>query len=221
MYQTALTSLVEPAKLEGINNINNLKATFRKTLNEEFSGTNMARLTKSRPDFIIIDFFADIHFGVTRKIGRYITRNHMAFKTLSDADIFYKDSESTPPERMRFNDSTYRNLAIDSLYNFQHRLRDELPEVKFIVNSAHFSLAYTGNSGEIAQFEKTDRMQWKNTNWSALDELATNILDAQQIRHSETSLLGSSRHPRGLHPVHYIQEYYDDLWHNIHKITSG
>lgn len=154
VYQTALPSLVEPAKLEGINNVNNLKVIFRKTLNEEFSGTNMARLTKSRPDFIIIDFFADIHFGVTRKIGRYITRNYMAFKTLSDADIFYKDSESTPPERMRFNDSVYRNLAIDSLYNFQHRLRDELPEVKFIVNSACFSLAYTGNSGEIAQFEK-------------------------------------------------------------------
>ncbi len=88
VYQAALPSIVERSMIPDINDTGNPKTIFKKTLDEEFSGNSIDRIMASRPDFIVIDFFADIHFGVTRKMGRYITRNHMAFQTLDDAGVF-------------------------------------------------------------------------------------------------------------------------------------
>lgn len=221
VYQTALPSIVEYAKLAAINGTDNPKSIFKKTLDEEFSGTSIDRIIESRPDFIIMDFFADIHFGVTRKMGRYVTRNHMAFQTLNDVGVFYDDRESNFPKRMRFDDDAYKSIAIKSLCSLRDKLRDELPKVEFVVNSARFSPAYTNSDGEIVQFSNYDRIQWKNSNWATLDEIAIDKLDAQQISHSENSLVAAASHPWGLHPVHYVKTYYDDLWRNIYKIIKN
>lgn len=220
VYQTALPSIVEHAKLADIDDTDNPKSIFKKTLDEELSGDSIDRIVESHPDFIIMDFFADIHFGVTRKMGRYVTRNHMAFQTLDDADVFYDDYESSSPERMRFDDDVYRGIAVESLCAFRDKLRGKMPKVEFIVNSARFASTYTSDDGEIVQFDNYDRIQWKNSNWATLDEIAIDKLDAQQIHHDEYSLIAAPSHPWGLHPVHYVQKYYDGLWRSVHKITK-
>jgi len=220
VYQTALPSIVERSMIPDINDTDSTKSIFKKTLDEEFSGNSIDRIIASRPDFIIMDFFADIHFGVTRKMGRYVTRNHMAFQALNDADVFYDDHESSSPERMRFDDDAYRSIAIKSLCNLRDSLRDDLPKVEFVVNSARFSSTYVNNDKETALFDNHDRTQWKNGNWAALDEIAVDKLDAQQISHDEEFLVATPSHPWGLHPVHYIQPYYDSLWRSIYKIIK-
>lgn len=218
VYQTALPSIVERTAIPDINDTDNPKTIFKKTLDEEFSGNSIDRVIASRPDFIVMDFFADVHFGVTRKMGRYVTRNHMAFQTLDDAGVFYDDRGSNSPERMRFDNDEYKTIAIKSLCSLRDQLRSELPRVEFVVNSARFSSTYTNNDEEIVLFHNHDRIQWKNDNWAALDKIAIDKLDAQQISHDEESLTAAPSHPWGLHPVHYIQPYYDSLWRSIRTI---
>ncbi len=220
VYQTALPSIVERSVIPDINDTDNPKKIFKKTLNEEFSGNDVDRVIKSRPDFIIMDFFADVHFGVTRKMGRYVTRNHMAFQTLNDSDVFYDDHESSPPERMRFDNDEYKAIAIKSLCDFRDRIRDELPRIEFVVNSARFSPTYMDDNEDTVLFDNHDRIRWKNSNWSALDEIAIDKLDAQQISHNKESLISTPSHPWGLHPVHYVKSYYDNLWRSIRKIIK-
>lgn len=220
VYQTALPSIVERSMIPDINDTDNSKTIFKKTLDEEFSGNSIDRIIVSRPDFIVMDFFADVHFGVTRKMGRYITRNHMAFQTLDDADVFYDDHESTSPERMRFDNDEYKTISVKSLCGLRDQLRSELPKVEFVVNSARFSSTYMNSDEEIVQFDNRDRIQWKNDNWAALDEVAIDSLNAQQISHGEESLIATPSHPWGLHPVHYIQPYYDSLWRSIRTIIK-
>lgn len=220
VYQAALPSIVDRSAIPDINDTDNPKTIFKKTLDEEFSGNSIDRIIASRPDFIVMDFFADVHFGVTRKMGRYVTRNHMAFQTLDDADVFYDDHESTSPERIRFDNDEYKTTAVKSLCGLRDQLRSELPKVEFVVNSARFSSTYMNSDEEIVQFDNRDRIQWKNGNWAALDEVAIDSLNAQQISHGEESLIATPSHPWGLHPVHYIQPYYDSLWRSIRTIIK-
>ncbi len=220
VYQIALPSIIERVKLADIDNADNPKSIHKKALDKEFSGTSIDRIIESRPDFIIMDFFADIHFGVTRKVGRYVTRNHMAFQTLADAEVFYSDHESSSPEKMRFDDDAYKSVAAKSLSGLRDELRGALPKVEFVVNSARFSSSYISGDGKTTQFDNYDRLQRKNSNWTTLDEIAIDKLGAQQINHDEDSLIATPHHPWGLHPVHYVRAYYDGLWRNIYKIIK-
>jgi hypothetical protein len=221
VYQTALPSLLSQEPVPGITELHKAKNVFIQTLNEEYSGNNLPRVIDSRPDFIIFDFFADVHMGVTRKVGRYVTRNHMAFQAPSDADEYFEDKGANVPERMRFEDDEYCQLAIESLKRLRDQLRSALPETGLIINSARFSTTYKDKGGAVIDFPDAKRLHQKNQAWSLLDEIAANELDAQRISHDSTLFVASSSHPWGLHPVHYTQAYYDNLWAKLHRIIES
>lgn len=221
VYQTALPSLLSQEPTDSIAELNKAKRVFIQTLNEEYSGNNLQRIIDSNPDFIIFDFFADVHMGITRKLGRYVTRNHMAFQTLTDADQHFDDQGFDAPERMRFEDDEYYQLAIESLKKLCDQLRSTLPKTDIIINSARFSTIYIDRDGTVNDFPNVERLHQKNQAWSLLDEVAANELNAQRISHDGDLFTASSSHPWGLHPVHYTQTYYDDLWAKLRKIIEA
>lgn len=175
---------------------------------------------KSNPDFIIMDFFTDIHMGITRKLGRYVTRNHMAFSSAQAAEVYFNDEHSDIPERMRFESDEYLNIAINSLKALRNQLASNLPKTRLIVNSARFSTEYTDGSSAHS-FPLQGRIQHKNTQWNRLDEIAVDTLGAERIVHDNSLFIASQSHPWGLHPVHYTQPYYDHLWQRVREITEG
>lgn len=220
VYQTALPSLVEYESISNVDETHGVKEIFTKTLNEEYSGDNLHRLIGSRPDFIVFDFFADIHMGITRRMGRYVTRNHMAFQTLHAADRYFDDQDASSSQRMRFGDSGYSLFAIEALRAISDRLKSDLPKTELIVNSARFSTMHTDGVDTLHEFNNAKRLEGKNQRWSSLDKIATSELNAHRISHDDSLFVASSTHPWGLHPVHYTQPYYDDLWRKIREITE-
>lgn len=221
IYQTALPSLIEKKPISNITEVDKAKGIFIQTLNEEYSGNNLQRVVDSRPDFIIFDFFADVHMGITQKMGRYVTRNHMAFQTLGDADTYFSDKDVHAPERMRFGDNEYRTIAIKSLRALNDRLKTDLPKTESIINSARFSVTYIDENKEVRGFTNIERLQGKNRHWDSLDGIAVDELNAQLISHDSDLLVASPNHPWGLHPVHYTQTYYDNLWQKVRKIIES
>ena len=158
--------------------------------------------------------------GVTLKMWRYITRNHMAFRTPQDADRYFDDQHASPPERMRFGDGRYGQFAIESLRIIRDQLRSALPKTELIVNSARFSTVHTDGDETSHEFNNAKRLVEKNQQWSLLDEIATSELNAHHISHDDSLYVTSSTHPWGLHPLHYTQPYYDNLWRRIREITE-
>lgn len=221
VYQTALPSLLEQKSIPSITEADKAKETFIQTLNEEYSGNSLQRVIDSAPDFIIFDFFADVHMGVTRKMGRYVTRNHMAFQTLDNADTYFNDQGVSAPERMRFGDDKYGKIAIESLRVLGDRLKSDLPKTELIINSARFSTTHVDENKVVHHFFNTERLQQKNEYWDLVDEIAIDELDAQHVSHCRGLLVASPTHPWGLHPVHYTQTYYDNLWREVRKITEA
>ncbi|MEO5950339.1 MAG: DUF6270 domain-containing protein [Candidatus Saccharimonadales bacterium] len=221
VYQTALPSLIDETPAPLISETDKIKRVFIQTLNEEYSGNNLQRVIDSRPDFILFDFFADVHMGVTRKMGRYVTRNHMAFQILSNADDHFEDQDIKAPDRMRFGDNEYNQLAVKSLRTLSDRLKSDLPKTELIINSARFSTAHIDETKTVHEFANTDSLQRKNTFWDLLDVMAVDELDAQRISHGDSLFIASPNHPWGLHSVHYTQAYYDNLWKEVRRITES
>lgn len=121
---------------------------------------------------------------------------------------------------MRFNQVDYSNFAVKSLREFKESVKDSLPNIEFIVNSARFSTVYVDDTGTQSRFPNAERLLSKNNSWSLLDDIAVNELDAQNIGHSDELFISSPSHPWGLHPVHYTQNYYSNLWKEIRNITN-
>lgn len=223
IYQSALPSLVRSKNVD-YEEPQGIQEQFRSNIEAEYTGANFDRLVTSRPDFVLFDLFSDVHFGVTRKLGGYVTRNHMAFNSLRDADRFYDDASANSLDRMRFEARTsiahtYEAAAAHALGVVAKTIKQELPDTKVILNSARFATAHTNQDGSVADFSNAERLAEKNKNWDAADKLFLSDIDAQQITHPSKNFVGSFDHPWGLHPVHYTQPYYDELWRQIKEIV--
>lgn len=223
VYQSSLVSLAREATIDTVSPPVGVKPNYQKTIRRELSGKNLGTLVSSKPDFIVLDFYADIHFGSTKIGDNYVTRNHMAFLTEEDADNFYNDEGAVFPERARYEHfssgkHSYEQLVLGSLHTVLGAIRSHSPNVELIINSARFAKSYFRN-GQLHTFRSVDRLAQKNIYWADIDKLARDATKAHVIHYDDDRLTASADHRWGLNPVHYTQGYYDQFWEQIKDIT--
>ncbi|OGL34237.1 hypothetical protein A3F64_01615 [Candidatus Saccharibacteria bacterium RIFCSPHIGHO2_12_FULL_42_8] len=224
VYQSALPSLVRE---ERVNQEipESVMSNYEDVIRREYSGRNISELVNARPDLLIVDLYADIQFGVTKVDEKYVTRNHMAFTALQDADIYFSDIENKFPLKGRFEGytsptNTYYHLAKHSIIRFIERLHAGSPKTKIILNSPRFATSYITSTGEEKTYQDVDRLIKKNKYWSDLDEMFRKIIDCENIDYSENMLLGQELHQWGLNPVHYTNDYYKYFWRELSAIIG-
>ena len=217
-YQCSLPSLArhEPIGLQNAG----LSGKYGKVLADEYSGESLDKIADSRPDYVIMDGYADVQFGVTKKDGLYVTRNHMAFISQEDSNDFYGDAQSDTFERGRFGEAAwYEDLAVNSLYKIIDRIRDRNNRATFIVNQARFALNYQSKLGQVIPYPNADRLATKNDRWEAIDGLMTG-LGAVALSFNDDVFMGDEYHRWGLNPVHYQQRFYDEFWDQLDSVIT-
>lgn len=224
VYQSSMPSFAREAPV-----LSQPPATLRRnymdTIVQEYSGRNMSELISARPDVLVMDFYADVHFGIARIKEQFVTRNHMAFTAIAAADAYYEDHGRTFPERGRFEgqigaEDSYSQLAKESITYFVHRLREESPRTQIVVNAARFALKHVTKAGFEEQYENAERLSQKNEYWDDFDKLAETIVDCKSISYPEELIVGLEAHKWGSNPVHYTQGYYDYFWDKLGNITD-
>lgn len=219
IYQSSLPSLFREEEVN-VSLPETLKPNHSENIRQEFMGKNLARLATAKADVVVFDFFSDVHFGVTKMSDKYITRNHMAFQSLSCADDFFDDARLSAPERMRFladQEKVYELLAVEAIAKVVNVFKDRTRTPLFVLNSARMSGEYVTPVGN-KKFPQSERLKQKNQSWNALDEKFQSITDCARIEYPEDVFVGSDKHSWGLHPVHYTQPYYDYFWASFDKI---
>lgn len=224
VYQSALPSLVRG---ERVNQAvpEAIMPNYEEVIRREYSGRNISELVNARPDLLIVDLYADIQFGVTKIDEKYVTRNHMAFTALQDADIYFSDTEKKFPFKGRFEGytspgNTYYQLAKRSIIRLVNHLHTESPKTKIILNSPRFATSYIKSNGEERAYQDMDRLIKKNKCWSDLDEMFKKLIDCENISYPENMLLGQELHQWGLNPVHYTDDYYKYFWRELQAIIG-
>lgn len=214
VYQSSLPSLAREYPI-GMS-IPEVTPMYEEVLGREYSGNNLRDLAESKPDFILLDGYADVQFGITKLSDQYVTRNHMIFATEQETNSFYDDTGAKIPERGRFGESLwYDEFALDSLIKLIERVRVSNKRVRFIVNSARFALKYTTfEGGEMGNYANAERLMHKNSHWDKFDNLVISH-GANALLYPEPTFIGDEKHKWGLNPVHYSPAYYDYFWQQL------
>lgn len=183
---------------------------IRSDLSREF----LPLLADLKPDYLILDFFADIHFGVLRlEDGRYLTNNR--WKTWR-TDLYQRLKETNGFERVRIFDDPddYFTLWAEALERFAAFVAEHCPDTKVVVhcgfNTDELVPPGTTRPVPLRAFKKGSRIDVPVANrlWARLDDHAVSTYGWDAIDLRDEGYLTDADHPWGPFYVHYTMDYY-------------
>jgi hypothetical protein len=221
-FQTAFPSLIRRDHIGlAVPAPNLLRPQHQRPLAQDFHGGNLDRIITSRPDVLIVDLFADVHFGCVDNAGRWITRNHMAFASLTHADSFFDRPGLRPAGRLRPSSTTYDEAFLTAAELFVARVRRDLPDAVIVLNQARRAHRYRLTSGATAPFNQPERIDAHNAAWLRADSLFAGLANPLVLSYPPETFLGSVSHPWGLHPVHYTDDFYRAFWRQLTSLLDS
>lgn len=184
-------------------------------LMSELEKDGLNNLIASNPDILVIDFYPDVHFGISYTETSIITNKCWRYKKI-EAFNKIKIKNSLAPT---IDFEEYFNLWKDSLDKFMQFMNDFLPNTKIIITSARFS-KLQNIQGEHKPINSEFDLDKRNFIWNKLDDYAIEKynLDRIDLRHG---YMATSNHTHGLDPLHFEIEYYADFICNLATIAFG
>lgn len=185
---------------------------------EDVSRVFLAKLAAAKPDYLVLDFFADIHFGALRlPDGRYLTNNRwMLWPTRFHARL--KDQGGLTPVRIFADPDAYLELWTEALDRFAAFIAEHCPQTRVIVHRGlNVEEALVGKDPRPVRVAETRRLAPLNVAranrlWARLDDYA---LDTYGESHGWTAIdlraegyTSYAEHPWKPFYVHYTPDYY-------------
>jgi CDP-glycerol glycerophosphotransferase (TagB/SpsB family) len=182
-----------------------------------------ASLTALAPDFILVDFFADVYWGcLDLGDGRYLTRT-TAFQQTRYYRQLRRDQQLVE-FRLQRESERYLQLWRESFDWLITMLRRTAPSATVILNPVRVTdmLRRPGLRGQVAlaQHRPVPKLDVSKTNdWLArLDAEARSIAQLEVLQLPESSYPSSDDHPTGAGHLNFVPEYYRDVRAALHSI---
>ncbi len=203
--------------------IGDLNDYDRWNVETDFSKSFLADLVKLQPVYLIIDFFADIHFGViSLAADQYITDNRWKlWKT-----PYYKGLKDRGSiKRLSILEHTEEYLrewkkSVDKLFAF---LEEELPECHVIIHKAR-NVSALNDNGTLVDLATSGRVkredvQMLNRYWDEFDQYVINHHPVSVIEVNDRPYSTYNEHPWGPFYVHYSEDYYHKFLDKLHRVV--
>jgi hypothetical protein len=183
---------------------------IRSDMSREF----LPKLAEQQPDYLILDFFADIHFGVIRlPDGRYLTNNRWK---LWHTDYYQdlKANDGFVALRILEDPEPYVALWAEALDRFAAYVAEHCPDTTVLVHCGFNTdrLVPPGSSRPVhlRTFKKGPRLDVPRANelWARLDDHATSTYGWDAIDLRAEGYTTTADHPWGPFWVHYTPDYY-------------
>ncbi|MGN6251185.1 MAG: DUF6270 domain-containing protein [Marmoricola sp.] len=179
----------------------------------------------TQPDYLILDFYGDVHFGVVQlDDGRYLTRNR--WKLMKTGFWRHLDEGGRIRRRLDIFEDPDGYFAVwrEALDRFAGHLAEHCPDTHVIVHRGWNTdeVAAPGHPLPIplTRFKKIRRFDVPRGNelWARLDDycIATygwDVIDLRPLRVPSTA-----DHPWKAGRVHYAPDYYHRFLAELHKI---
>ncbi len=189
----------------------------KEQVRNDTSRSFLGKVIDLAPDYLIVDFFGDVHFGVLEvSPGQFVTDNRwMLHKT----DWHRDRREAGELHRVTIQDDTERYLELwqEALTRLVAHLAQHLPQTTVIVHRGHNASRFVPESGERLvpilrrkQLFKID-IELLNAMWRRLDDTAAQVEGWESIDLTEGDYPSFVGHPWGVFYVHYTLDYYDEF----------
>jgi hypothetical protein len=201
--QMSLISLMSAAVDVAPEDVAVLDDLGRREVLAEASRAFLGELVRARPEYLIIDLFADVHFGCFEVDGKYLTRNR--WKILKTG--FYQQAATT--DLLPLADrGAYLEVWRRSVDAFLEFMRTHLPETRLVVHRSRNATRFATPEGAVRDLGGGADLRAMNEWWDVLDdELVRRGID-RVIDVFTPDLISFQAHPWGPFPVHYTLDYH-------------
>jgi hypothetical protein len=189
-------------------------------LNREF----LAQVTELQPAYLIIDFFADVHFGVVRLTdGRYATDNRWK---LQKTDWWQQQQNEGGFTRLSIQEDPegYFEIWREAMDRFAAYIAEHCPDTVVVVHRG-----WNTNLVRVPDRPTPIRMRRHkpirpfdvalgNELWAKLDDYCIDRFGWDAIDLRDEGYTSYPEHPWGTFWVHYEPEYYHRFIAELHKI---
>lgn len=209
--QTSLLSLMDEVVVPP--DLSDLSDGTRGEVQKEFSRQFLDDIRSRQPEYLILDFFADVHFGCVEWNGKLVSRNRWKFLT-SEA---YKQSPSVR-EHLPFTDE-YLQSWTKALDRFLDFVAQESPLTKIVLHRARNVSENVHDDGTVHAYRSVETARKMNRWWDLLDNAAEDRGVVRVIDVFDESTRTFESHPWGSFYVHYEFAYGQRVFAALSRIA--
>ncbi|GGE54809.1 hypothetical protein GCM10011391_37230 [Pullulanibacillus camelliae] len=169
-----------------------------------------------QPDYILLDLYTDVKYGVVKTDHGYLTNNPNGFRKT----VYFKNKQYNKSLNI-FRDNEYLDLFYEKFSMFMDWVKKYIPDCIVIINGFNQSYSYLNKenypinfSPNICKIVAKDNMMY-NKIYSQL----TSIYDVYLIDMRNQTYFGKIDHIYGNKPWHFSQQYYDDLYKKFNEVV--
>lgn len=201
--QVSLISLMSQAVDVPAESVTELDEYGRREVTKEVTRSFLDELIRERPDYLLMDMFADVHFGCFSVDGRYLTRNR--WKIMNTRFYAEADKRELVPEADYEGYLTEWRAALDRLLVF---LGTHLPDTKLVLHRARNVTRTVAADGTVRPHGRERQLLAMNDWWARLDQEVTARGVDRVIDLFTPDLTSADAHPWGPFAVHYTLDYH-------------
>ena len=204
--------------------INNLSPFDTRHFRTELDKSFFAEMEKHQPDYLIIDFYGDLYYGIMKIGNSYITNKKWLFqKTKQFKQLDVQDEFKMFYEKKDLYLELWKK-GIKKLFDF---LTKKVPNCKVIINKARFVDEYLDKeTGEMKTISQSGKKRYINVPvfnkwWDALDNHVIKNYNVHVLDYSDKTYYAVEDHPWGMFYVHYNHSFYEDFTRKLLGIIAN
>lgn len=192
------------------------KDAHRNNLRNEICKKYINELIESNPDYIILDLYSEIRYGVIAIGDTYLTNAQAKIKQTE----FYKQKKYDKVLSYHNNKQEYMELFDKYFAQFVDTIRDNIPKCKIVLVKGRYAHSYVGNDQIIRymDFEKFSYIDRENRHWQELNNYIINKYNFEVLDMTKKEYFADINYPFGFSPWHYEKEYYSDFIKELNGI---
>lgn len=194
------------------------KNVFKQDIQKDF----LQRLVDSQPDYLIIDFYADVFYGTIQVQGdKFLTSKKWQYKKMSP----FKHIEVNEEYSIYKNSDEFMDMWKMKFDEFVAFTTKNIPKMKIVVNGAKFLNIGKDENGThvlcdvLEDKRKVFHINRFNMMWNFLDAYASYKHNLTKLEFDAKKYHCPKGHKWGWFYVHYNSEYYYDKFNQLKKIT--
>lgn len=226
-WQSSIVSFMSPPVDQMVYNIvpsEEMNTHSTETMTSDMEKTSIQRIAEYKPDYLIIDFYADVRYGIAQIGEAFITNNPNNFRKTD----YFKSKQEFIPYHMNSKYNDYMAIFKESLDKFMKWKSETLPETKVILNCFRYSTHYRENGedvyfvkykGENARDDLYKRILRENDTFDTLYRYAIEKYNLLAIDNRDKVYYSDGNHPYGVSPWHFGRTFFEDFMLDLHGIV--
>jgi hypothetical protein len=193
-------------------------------INSDLSREFLPLLAELKPAYLVVDFFADVHFGVVRlPDGTFVTNNRWKIQKTDWFEEQHALGTLTPLSLQRDTEE-YLALWREAIERFAAYVAEHCPDTTVVVHRGwNTNLVRVKDRPEPMRMRRYKPMRpfdvkRGNELWAVLDDYCIDTFGWESIDLRDEQFTSYPEHPWGIFWVHYEPEYYHRFLAELHKI---